>query len=158
MKKQNSQARWMVLTGTIIGLAVISLLFGLAWPPLIQAGPTLPPRDPATTTPAPKDKDKDDNKPVGAYIELQIQTTQAGLWLAVQWQDSAGGWHDVAGWRGPLAEGNRQWWVAAKDFGTGPFRWIVTEGSGGRLVGGSQTFNLPNQANETLRVTVSLTP
>jgi hypothetical protein len=76
----------------------------------------------------------------------------------VQWQDSAGGWHDVEGWRGPLAEGNRRWWVAAKDFGSGPFRWAIIEESGGRLLGASQPFNLPTQANETLQVTVSLTP
>jgi hypothetical protein len=158
MKKQYHQARCVVLTGTIIGLTVANLLFGLAWPPLIQAGPSLPPRDPPTATPSSKDKDKGDQKPVGAYIELQVQATQTGLWSAVQWQDSAGGWHDVEGWRGPLAEGNRQWWVAARDFGAGPFRWIVTAGSGGRLVGASQIFNLPTHANETLRVTVLLTP
>lgn len=142
----------------MIGLTVAALLIGLAWPPRIQAGPSLPPRDPPTATPAPKDKDKGAQKPVGAYIELQVQSTQAGLWSVVQWQDSAGGWHDVEGWRGPLAEGNRQWWVAARDFGTGPFRWSITEGSGGRLLDASQTFNLPTHANETLRVTVLLTP
>lgn len=158
MKKQYHQARRIVLTGTMIGLTVASLLFGFVWPPLIKAGPSLPPRDPPTATPGPKDKDKDAQKPVGAYIELQVQSPQAGLLSVVQWQDSAGGWHDVEGWRGPLAEGNRQWWVAVRDFGAGPFRWSITKGSGGRWVGVSQTFHLPTRANETLWVTVLLIP
>ncbi len=157
MTKHTNPLRLTILMGAFLGLTVISLLFGLVWPPLSQAGPTLPPRDPPTATPPPK-KSSGKDKPIGAYIELQVQPGRAGLWSVVQWQNSAGGWHEVEGWRGTLeAGGNIRWWVAAKDFGTGPFRWIITEGSGGRLLGASQTFNLPNQANETLPVTVLLT-
>jgi hypothetical protein len=142
-------------------MALVMGLFGLIlWPALVQAGTSLPPRDPATPTPGPdRDKGKDKAKPVGAYIELQTPVGAAGAWSVVQWQDSAGGWHDVEGWRGPLSDANnRRWWVAAKDFGTGPFRWAVTQGPGGPLLGVSAPFNLPGGANETVQVATSPQP
>ena len=139
-----------------IAAIIVSILTLTFWPALVQAGPTLPPRTPPT--PIPKDDDDESggpDKPVGAYIELQTQIASAGDWSVVQWQDNTGGWHDVEGWRGPLTgSANRIWWVAARDFGKGLFRWVITEGSGGRLLGASQTFNLPNQANQTLWVRV----
>lgn len=135
-------------------LLLVSLLGLVLGPKLALAGSTLPPRD----TPGPRggddDGDSGSNKPVGAYIELQTQLAAAGGWSVVQWQDSAGNWRDVEGWRGPLAEGNRRWWVAAKDFGSGPFRWAITQGPGGPLLGVSTLFNLPGQANQTLLVPV----
>ena len=142
--------------GPIVLAAVLVCVLALLGQPLsVQAGPTLPPRDPPTPTPSP-DKDKGDkDKPAGAYIELQTQIASTGAWSVVQWQDNAGGWHDVEGWRGPLADSNnRRCWVAAKDFGTGPFRWAVTQGQGGQLLGASAPFKLPNGANETLQVAV----
>jgi hypothetical protein len=158
MKNHHSPFRLTILLGAGVGLILVSLLLGLVWPPLSSAGQSLPPRETPTATPASKEKDKSDKKPIGAYIALQVQPAQAGLWSVVQWQDSAGGWHEVEGWRATLgAGGSIHWWVAAKDFGTGPFRWNITEGPGGRVLGTSQTFNLPAQANETLRVTVFLT-
>lgn len=146
--------------GPIILAAVLVCVLALLGQPLsVQAGPTLPPRDPPTPTPSP-DKDRGGkDKPVGAYIELQTQIASTGAWSVVQWQDNAGGWHDVEGWRGPLADGNnRRWWVAAKDFGKGPFRWVVTQGLGGQELGASAPFKLPSGANETLQVVVSLKP
>ena len=145
--------------GPIVLAAVLVCVLAVLGQPLsVQAGPTLPPRDPPATPSPDKDKSGKD-KPVGAYIELQTQITSAGAWSVVQWQDSAGGWHDVEGWRGPLADGNnRRWWVAAKDFGKGPFRWAVTQGQGGSLLGVSAPFKLPSGANETLQVAVSLKP
>jgi hypothetical protein len=89
----------------------------------------------------------------------------------VQWQDKAGGWHDVEGWQGTLEpdgspapqggtgagrDGSKRWWVAAKDFGTGPFRWIVTQGKNGRPLAASAWFNLPSVANETVRIEVEV--
>lgn len=62
MQKPYPQARWPLLTGTLIGLIVATIL----WPPLSQAGPSLPPCDPPTATPTSKDKDKGAPKPVGA--------------------------------------------------------------------------------------------
>jgi hypothetical protein len=79
----------------------------------------------------------------------------SGAWRVVQWQDSAGDWQDVAGWQGPLPQ-NARWWVHEKDFGRGPFRWAITQGQGGLVLGVSQAFNLPGGANQTVQVTVSL--
>jgi hypothetical protein len=46
--------------------------------------------------------------------------------------------------------------VAAKDFGTGPFRWVVTQGKNGRPLATSALFNLPGVANETMRIEILL--
>ncbi|MDX1521426.1 MAG: hypothetical protein R3264_07350, partial [Anaerolineae bacterium] len=83
-------ARIMIIV--VATLAVVLMM----WPTLASAGPELPPRDPL-------DKVQDggggggDGDSVGAYIVLQ---TDRGAWAVVQWQDSAGNWHDVEGWRG----------------------------------------------------------
>ncbi|MBN1218525.1 MAG: hypothetical protein JXM69_06345 [Anaerolineae bacterium] len=151
---------------TIIGFIFMVLLMGLlAWAalpaPVVEAG--LPVRETPTPIPAPPASggDKKDNKPLGAWIEVQVSSAPAGAWSAVQWHSpsdgrSAGGWENVAGWQGPLPQ-NTRWWVAEKDFGDGPFRWVVTRGPGGAELGASQPFNLPGGANETVRVTVLLT-
>jgi hypothetical protein len=132
----------LVMTGTLLVL--------LAWSPLpSQAGDELPPR--ATpilgTSGAFSDDDKDD-KPIGAYLGLQTQGAADGVWTVVQWQDSAGGWHDVEGWRGTLERGQKIWWVAQRDFGTGPFRWVIYEGQGGKLLATSESFYLPDSAEQ----------
>ena len=94
------------------------------------------------------------DKPVGAHLLLSGSDMPAGSWAVVQWQDSAGGWHDVEGWRGDI-HSSQHWWVAARDFGKGPLRWAVTDGPDGQVLGASQTFQLPDTANQTLVVTVS---
>jgi hypothetical protein len=72
-----------------------------------------------------------------------------GAWSVVQWQDINGDWQDVDGWRGTLdGSGQRRWWVAAKDFGSGPFRWAVGEAV-------SAPFNLPAVGAETRVVTLA---
>lgn len=115
------------------------ILLLLAWSPLkAQAGPG-------------------SDESVGAYIELHVAYAPAGAWTVVQWQDSAGNWHNIDGWQTSLVTGNNiRWWVAPKDFGSGPFRWAVTEGPGGCLLAMSSPFTLPDEANEILRITVSL--
>jgi len=75
------------------------------------------------------------------------------LWTVVQWQDAAGAWHDVTGWRGALDEaafgiGKKSWVVAEKDLGTGPFAWFVYAHPGGELAAASPPFYLPAQAGD----------
>lgn len=153
-KIQSNGKRLLVLLGAAFAMAAIGTLAGLLWPPLpTQAGATLPPRE--NPTPQQDDDDDDDSGPVGAHIQLQMETAPAGAWGVVQWLGDDGNWHDVEGWQGP-APANSRWWVAAKDFNTGPFRWAVKNGPGGELIGTSEPFTLPQFPNETRLVTVSL--
>jgi hypothetical protein len=136
---------------------LISILL-LAWSPLLtQAGRELPSRE--TPSPAqPPGDDDDDDKPAGAHIVLQVQSAPAKAWTIVQWQDSAGGWHDIDGWQGTLDEGGKKmWWLASDLFGKGPFRWLVYQTSrGDKLLATSDSFYLPDSVDEKLRVEVSL--
>jgi hypothetical protein len=105
----------------VIGVLITAL--GVTAVPALANG-ELPNRNP----PAADDGGRDDRRPVGSYIELAAPE-HAGAWSVVQWQDINGNWHDVEGWRGTLdSNGYIRWWVAAKDFGTGPFRWVITGG------------------------------
>lgn len=150
---------WFALALVIAGI----LLILLAWSSLpSQAGDELPPR--ATPTPvsaasaARSDDDKDD-KPIGAYLGLNMPGAPDGVWTVVQWQDSTDGWHDVEGWRGTLDRGQKIWWVAQRDFGTGPFRWVIYEGEGGRLLATSESFYLPAAAEHQFWIeALSLAP
>lgn len=100
-----------------------------------------------------RDDDEGEPQPVGAYIELQVQGGSGSFWSYVEWLDSAGGWQKVDGWQGTV-NGGRRWWVAAKDFGQGSFRWVVAQGSGGPVLGTSEPFNLPTMVNQTMPVVV----
>jgi len=143
--------------GLAFGSAMVGLML-LAWAALpTQAGPELPSRATPTSMPRLDDNDKDD-KPIGAYIELQPQGTPDGAWTVVQWQDSNGTWHDVEGWQGPLNEDRKKWWVSQRDFGRGPFRWAVYQDQGGDLLAISEPFYLPGTANEFVPIEVSLVP
>lgn len=140
-------------------LALISILV-LARPLPTQAGPGLPPREPpppAQPSSGDEDDDKDD-EPIGAHIVLQAPSAPAGAWTIVQWQDTAGGWHDIDGWQGTLDEGNQKmWWLAPDLFGKGPFRWLVYQSTkGDKLLATSDSFYLPGAEGEKLRVEVSL--
>jgi hypothetical protein len=148
--------KWVPTVWFALTLVMISILL-MAWPPLpTQAGPELPPRATPTRTPRADDDDRDE-KPIGAYIEVRGQGVPDGVWAVVQWQDSAGGWHDVEGWQDTLNKG-QMWWVAQRDFGKGPFRWAIYQGQGGELLATSESFYLPGSANELVRVEVSLIP
>ncbi len=93
----------------------------------------------------------------GAGIELRVHAAMAGLWSVVQWQDGLGGWHDVEGWRGGMDDQNRQvWWVAPKDMGTGPFRWLVLDRDGGEILATSEPFYLPAVPGQLLVIEVFL--
>ena len=132
-------------TIAVVTVAVLILLgfFFVAPLTVIEAGPTLPPREPTATPQAQKDDDGD-RKPVGAYILLQ--NAPVGAWSVVQWQDINGDWQTVEGWQGAVnAHGEKMWWVAQKDFGSGPFRWQVGNGA-------SQPFTLPAEAGQTVTI------
>jgi hypothetical protein len=92
----------------------------------------------------------------GAYILLQAGAFPAGSWNVVQWLDQDGIWQDVDAWEAPLpVDGQQNWWVAPKDFGTGPFRWVVTQGQDGTVLGTSGEFTMPTGSGQTVRVVVS---
>lgn len=99
----------------------------------------------------------DNGDTLGTYIELQVEQAPAETWSAVQWQDAAGLWHDVEGWRGPLeAGGYRRWWIAPHNFGAGPFRWTLSEGLNSQPWVTSPAFNLPSEATQAVRVEMAL--
>jgi hypothetical protein len=141
-------------------LVLLLALLGewVSFPPAALAGPALPPR--LTPNPAPEGgKDHKKDKPAGAFIELDFSSAPADAWAVVQWHcpsdgRSAGSWREVEGWRGSLP-GSGRWWVHPKDFGTGPFRWLVTAGPGGSVLGSSRPFQLPGAANQVNRVTLA---
>ena len=147
----------LIVLGSAVVLSLLGLAFGMAWPSFIEAQSTLPSRESPTPAPQPKDKTRDSDNPLGDTIELQAQPVPAGAWSVVQWRDNTGSWHDVEGWKRALGTtGFEQWWVAAKDFNTGPFRWLITQGPGGPELGISQPFNLPAGAGQVLRVEVMI--
>lgn len=130
---------------TLLGTAV------LVWP--VSA---LPPRPVLTPPPPPATA----VSPVGGFIVLQATAATAvttPLWTRVQWQDPAGEWHEVDGWRGAFDHDMTiTWWVAPDDLDTGPFRWLVyaSEASDEAVVV-SESFFLPPAPHQT--TTVSLT-
>lgn len=139
----------------ILILFVLGLLGLSVWPIPTQADNPLPPREPPTPDQPQKEEQRDKGDLAGAYIELLAADASAGGWAVVQWQDSAGGWQNVEGWQGTIKDSSR-WWVHPKDFGNGPFRWVITQGKGGAVLGSSQPFKLPIWANQTVQVSVSL--
>jgi hypothetical protein len=87
-------------------------------------------------------------------------------WTAVEWQDGEGNWHTVEGWQGnfdhALPEGDRHfglktWWVAPRDLGTGPFRWVVYAEGGGAYLARSEAFALPATLGGQRTVDVTMT-
>jgi hypothetical protein len=90
------------------------------------------------------------------------------LWTVVQWQDNQGAWHDVTGWYANLDRvmvdefgtvvGEKNWWVAAGDLGTGPFRWLVYDKQEGDLLASSEPFDLPAQPGQRVLIEVLLEP
>lgn len=146
-------------TFLLVFLILISALLLASPSPVTHAEPGLPPRETPTPTRPPDEGDDKDDKPAGAHIVLEVQSAPAGLWTVVQWQDSAGDWHDIEGWQGTLDEGDQKvWWLAADLFGKGPFRWLVYQGQGGKLLAQSEPFYLPFSAGEKVKVEVSLVP
>ena len=152
MNRKKEAVFWLALI-----LALISILL-LAHPLPTQAGPGLPPRKPPPAAQPPDDDNDKDPTPDGAHIVLQAPSAPAGAWTIVQWQDTAGGWHDIDGWQGTLDEGNQKmWWLGPGLLGKGPFRWLVYQSTkGDKLLATSDPFYLPGAEGEKLQVEVSL--
>ncbi|MCJ7551390.1 MAG: hypothetical protein MUQ30_17100 [Anaerolineae bacterium] len=152
----------------LVTIACSLAVVGVLWTsvPAAQAG--LPPRPTSQAQPKP-------DSPLSARITLLLQFPADWPWAdahwqtlctVVQWQDGWGNWHVVEGWRGALDDvavsgagevsGYKTWWVAKKDYGTGPFRWVITQGLDGTLLATSESFHLPDVNMTTVAVRVLL--
>lgn len=163
----NSWKIWIALLTTLV------LAFGSRT--LLRAG-ELPPRP--TPEPTPTTPTTETSKAGESVASIALYATFPSTWpwyqlhgqqllTVVQWQDEDGVWHDVEGWRGGFhrfdvdadgsAVGITTWWLAEKDFGAGPFRWIVYRDAdrAQRLVTG-ESFTLPMRANARLVVPLAL--
>lgn len=91
----------------------------------------------------------------GGFIELRVAPLQENLWTKVQWRGVGNAWHDVEGWQGtPDETGRVRWYVGPEHLGQGPFRWMVTDGPDGSLLGVSEPFHLPALARQVVVITV----
>jgi len=135
-------------------LIFLSLLLGLFIGTLAPATPAYADLPPRPMLP-PEEDDDELARPVVAPLILSTDPNRNDLWSVVQWQDAQGGWQDVTGWRGTVVKGRTIWWVEQKDFGKGPYRWVVLQGEGGALMATSQPFNLPGQPQKPLVIDVT---
>ncbi|MEM8859320.1 MAG: hypothetical protein AAGD96_13415 [Chloroflexota bacterium] len=113
------------------GLLCLLSAFSIA---VANTDPGMPPRPipPATETPIPTQTPQEEIF-YGSKLRLEMPSTfvEQSAWTVVQWQDSKNRWHDVSGWSGhptwhqPTQTWVVEWWVARKNFGEGPFRWVV---------------------------------
>jgi hypothetical protein len=92
-----------------------------------------------------------------AHISLVVTPADRHYGSIVQWQGTDGRWHNVDGWRREITGGAISWAVAEKDFGTGPFRWLVFNSDSGRPLAISESFFLPKEG-ETKAFYVTLKP
>lgn len=138
------------LLASAFAIVAVSLIFTLALTAAVPAQ-DLPPRPP---TPTPE------RSPLrGAFITLRAWNASPDAWTVVQWQDALGDWHDVEGWRGRLDDkggAEKTWWVAPRDFETGPFRWLVYAEPDGELLGASDAFYLPERTGQVVTVDLVL--
>ena len=95
---------------------------------------------------------------VGAYIKLIMEMAPAGAWTMVQWQNNLGGWHDVEGWQGTLDDTiSILWWVAPRDYDTGPFRWPIFDTDElDETLGISDSFDPPESDRELVEVEIRI--
>jgi hypothetical protein len=92
-----------------------------------------------------------------AQISLVVTPANHRYGSIVQWQGTDGRWHNVDGWHREITSGAINWSVAEKDFGTGPFRWLVFSSDSGRPLAISQSFHLPKEG-ETTTLYITVTP
>lgn len=117
----------------------------------VNSDPSLPPRPPLTT-PSPKQGTSRAERPRTARIELTVTNAEPGSWSVVQWRDGNGNWQDVEGWRAPVGSEPIIWWVLDKDFGKGPFRWVIYRLDGDFVLPTSELFYLPRAAGEVVLI------
>ena len=98
------------------------------------------------------------SKLAGGAIELHVTGLHqtAPLFAVVQRQDGLGRWQDIDRWRGEIKGDRVVWYVAEKDFGAGPFRWLVYHESA--ILGTSEPFSLPTASRQMVRVGVEIEP
>jgi len=135
-------SRFLPFSLITVALITVFSLFSLD-PNTVQASPNLPPRPTLTPTPTPTPTPVIPAPVNLARILLVAGSTYEGAWTVVQWQDKPGVWHDVEGWQGHVRNGWIRWRVATKDWGTGPFRWLVYDKAGGTLLASTASFTLP---------------
>jgi hypothetical protein len=112
---------------------------------------------------------------VGGRLQLHVQFSQdwpwdqwqwQDMWTVVQWSDGKGNWFDVTGWQGNLDTisqqdgwvGAREWWAGADNLGKGPFRWLIYQKEGGKLLATSKPFYLPGMAGGTVIIEQPVSP
>lgn len=117
--------RWLIVLYVVILALIGTILVAESLPPVrVEAG--LPPRETPVPAQPSGDEDCGGDEAIGAHIVLYVPAAPDGVWTIVQWQDTAGGWHDIDGWQGTLDVGHRiTWWLAPDLFGRGAFRWLV---------------------------------
>lgn len=151
-----------VLSGALL-LAILFVLPDLwgasaavaALPP--RPTPAVTPLPTPTPLPAPVRRQPAEPAPLG-HILLTVTPAAEGLWTVVEWQGADGVWHPVAGWQGMLVAGRQRWAVFERNFGQGPFRWVVYGAVDGEVRGVSATFMLPASDGERVLRTLALNP
>ena len=101
-----------------------------------------------------------------AQITVYVVGAPSTAWVEVEWQNAVdSSWHTVMGWQGDLdytdsGAAYKQWAVASRDYGTGPFRWVVCAEEDGAVLVTSKPFKLPtdNSANLVMTLTVPTAP
>jgi hypothetical protein len=136
---------WIFLVLLVLGATIVAFLGTQAKP--AYALPTRPEDRPTAKVPV---------KTTGGGIELSVSGAVGTIYAVVQWQDGLGGWHDVEGWRGQVEESHVLWFVSERDFGTGPFRWMVYDDQGPLAT--SESFNLPENKGVVERIAVQIPP
>lgn len=142
------------------GLLCLGLVVGFTWLstlPVAASGGALPMPARATLTPSrtPTSLPTAVQPGVG-YIHLVANQAPSTAFAVVQWQDGLGGWNLVTGWQTNLPESQHTWAVLPEHFGQGPFRWVVYNRPGGRVVATSAGFSLPSQAEQVVYTLVTV--
>ena len=100
---------------------------------------------PASAAPAQRPEEN------GGHITLHMQTP-GKFWTEVEWEGTPNDWHLVEGWQAYSTQGQVTWFVAAADFGKGPFRWRIYDQPGGCLLATSDRFWLPRYRSDGVSI------